>query len=150
MEAYMHSQHGSFYAIRLDKGDDLLNSIENFIEQNHIRDAVILSGIGTLDQCCMHFVTHTDDASKMDFKEWNDTPLEIASISGIIADGTPHLHMVVSTNENSWGGHVEPGCRTLYLCELMLMTLPGFYLTRTPKTTDISASDFYIKNLTVK
>jgi predicted DNA-binding protein with PD1-like motif len=115
MEIFSHESSIKFHAIRLDKGDDLLESFEAFIKEHRIVDGVVVSGIGTLDQCHMHFVTTINDATQMEFKKWKDSPLEVASIDGIVANGEPHLHMVISNTERAWAGHVESGCRTLYL-----------------------------------
>lgn len=56
--------------------------------------------------------------------------MELASIDGIIADGVPHLHTVVSDHEKAYAGHLEPGCRVLYLAEIVIMELEGDALTR--------------------
>jgi predicted DNA-binding protein with PD1-like motif len=150
MEIFSHESPIKFHAIRLDKGDDLLESFEAFIKERRIVDGVVVSGIGTLDQCHMHFVTTINDATQMEFKKWKDSPLEVASIDGIVANGEPHLHMVISNTEHAWAGHVESGCRTLYLCELMFVEIPGFNLDRKRKVSDKNHPDYYIKNLVRK
>lgn len=150
MEYFEHNKFGRTFALRLDKGEDILGSINDLIEKENIQDGVVVSGIGTLDQCQLHFVTHIDDASKMYFKKWTDVALEVASIQGIIADGKPHIHAVVSDHASAWGGHVEPGCRTLYLCEILIIEMPGFKLTRLPKVSDENDTDHFIKNLVKK
>ena len=150
MEVFTHESIQRYHAIRLDQGDDLLESINKFIKERNISDGAVVSGIGTLDQCCMHFVTAINDPKQMDFKKWNDVPLEIASIDGIVADGEPHLHMVISTTDRAWAGHVEPGCRILYLGEILFIEISGFNLKRKSKVSDETHSDYYIKNLTQK
>ena len=147
MEVATYQAATKLHMLRLDAGEDILEGVLNFIAKEGIQDAVLVSGIGTVDQCCMHFVTTITDPTQMEFKKWTDTPLEVASIGGIIANGDPHLHMVVSTTEEAWAGHLEPGCRTLYLCELMFMETPGFDLIRKPKNTDKTHTDFAIKML---
>jgi predicted DNA-binding protein with PD1-like motif len=150
METFVCESSVKFHAIRMDRGEDLLECFNNFLKKGNINDGVVVSGIGTLDQCCMHFVTTINDASKMEFKKWKDVPLEIVSVEGIVANGSPHLHMVISNTDRAWAGHVEKGCRTLYLCEIMFMEIPGFGLDRKPKTSDESHTDHYIKNLVKK
>jgi predicted DNA-binding protein with PD1-like motif len=150
MDYFENNKLGRIFALRLDKGDDILGSVNNLIQKENIQDGVVVSGIGTIDNCVLHFVTHTDDASKMYFKQWKDTPLEVASIQGIIANSKPHLHAVVSNHEESWGGHLEPGCRTLYLCEIMIIETPNFKLTREPKVSDVNDNNHLIMNLVKK
>lgn len=47
-----------------------------------------------------------------------------------IADGIPHLHMVVSDHEKAYSGHLEPGCRVLYLCEIVIQEIDEVALVR--------------------
>lgn len=150
MEGIVSTGIGRLVAIRLDPGEDILESITTFLQNEGIRNAVIISGIGTVDKCCLHFVTDITDPTKMDFKTWYDEPLEVVSIEGIIADGVPHLHMVISNNRQAWAGHIEPGCRVLFLCEIMIMETTGFMLTRVPKNAEASHPDSYIRMLTVQ
>lgn len=150
MNYFENDKLGRIFALRLDKGDDILESVNALIQKENIKDGVVVSGIGTVDNCILHFVTHIDDASKMYFKEWKDTALEVASIQGMIADGKPHLHAVVSNEKESWGGHVEPGCRTLFLCEIVILEIKDFNLTRVPKTDDVNNPDHLINVLVKK
>lgn len=130
MDVFGVPQMGRVFAIRLDKGDDLLECLQSFINKNVVRDAAVVSGIGTLSDCVLHMVTTTGLPAIEHFEKWEDKPLEIASIDGIIADGQPHLHMVVSDTHAAYAGHVEPGCRVLYLAELVIIELLGGNLTR--------------------
>ncbi len=150
MDYFEHNKFGRTFALRLDKGEDVLDNVNDLIQKEDIKDGVVVSGIGTLDQCVLHFVTHIDDASKMYYKEWKNVALEVASIQGIIADGKPHIHAVVSDQTAAWGGHVERGCRTLYLCEILIVEMPDFNLTRVSKVSDENNTDHFIKNLVKK
>ena len=150
MKAFTCKSEHVYHAIRLERGDDLLESFNSFLREKNIKDGAVVSGIGTLDQCCMHFVTVVNDASQMEFKKWNNVPLEIAGISGIVAGGEAHLHMVISNTDRAWAGHVEPGCRILYLGEILFMEIPGFNLSRERKVLDETHPDYYIKNLVQK
>ena len=82
--------------IRLDTGDMLLESIEQVIKEAGIKDGVVVSGIGTLSDTRIHMVTTTTYPAVEIFPEWKDVPMELSSVSGIIADSVPHLHMVFS------------------------------------------------------
>lgn len=110
--------------IRLDKDDMLLESIEEVIGKCNLRNGVVVSGIGTLSDARIHMVTTTGFPAVETFPEWKDVPMELSSISGIIADGNPHLHVVFSDLKGTYSGHLEHGCRTLYLCEIVIEELP--------------------------
>ena len=72
------------------------------------------------------------------FARWQDRPLEVASISGIIADGFPHLHTVISDHEKAYAGHLEPGCRILYLGEVVIQEILDQPLTRQRNAKNIN------------
>ena len=137
MEIFTGNKFGKVHVLRLDRGDYLLESIESFIKDKNIQNAAILSGIGTLDYCVLHMVMTTGLPPVNHFEKWEDKPLEIASIDGIIADGSPHLHMTVSNHEYAYAGHLEHGCRVLYLCEIVIAEMDGFNFTRIKNKDDI-------------
>ena len=57
-------------------------------------------------------------------------PFEILNAGGIIADGQPHIHMTLSSPKGAFGGHLENGCRILYLGELTIVKYLGQPLAR--------------------
>ena len=113
------------FIIRLDKDDMLLESIEKVILDCNIDNAVVVSGIGTLSDARIHMITTTDYPAVEAYPEWHDVPIELCAVSGIIANGEPHLHIVFSDNKGTYSGHLEHGCRTLYLCELVIDEIGG-------------------------
>ena len=119
------------YRMRLDPGDLLLESIQEFIDRENIKDGAVVAGIGTLSECRMHWITKTTFPS-VNKIETIKAPLEVSAIHGIIADGKPHLHMTVSDYEKAIAGHVEEGCRVMYLFELVIESYEGVKLTRRP------------------
>lgn len=61
---------------------------------------------------------------------WEDVPLELLSLNGVVAGGEPHLHAVVSDARGAYGGHVEKGCRVLYFAEIVAAELRDLKLAR--------------------
>ena len=100
-------------------GDVTIAPITSTVRAAGFREAVVLSGIGTLDHARLHFITHTNYPPTDQFVE-HDGPIELVSIQGLIADFVPHLHTCLSIGETSYLGHLEPGCRVLYLAEIVL------------------------------
>ena len=119
---------GRTFVIAFERGDYLLEGINEQIEKNGIRNGVVVSGIGTFDKAIFHRVTTTDEVAVEDFIEI-DEPMELSAVQGVIADGFPHLHMVFSDLEKTYSGHLEPGCRILYLAEVVIQEFPevNFY-----------------------
>ena len=119
-------------AIGLEPGELLLESIQKAIKQYDIQNGVVLSGIGTFKTCRMHYITKTD-IPPADAVYTLTKPLELNAISGIIANGEPHLHIAVSCGENeAYGGHLEPGSELAYLAEIMILKCNDHKLIRKP------------------
>jgi predicted DNA-binding protein with PD1-like motif len=130
MKVMKHKGSAEVVVVGLGPGELLLESVEDAIKEHDIRNGVVVSGIGTLKTCHMHYITHTDIPSNNEFFTLRE-PLELLSVSGIIADGEPHLHAVVSYADTpARGGHVEPGCEVAYLAELVIQKFNEFELKR--------------------
>lgn len=132
MEYFSTKEIGRIFTLRLDKGDYLLESINAMVAREGIKDAVVISAIGTLSSCVLHMVMTPDYPVVEHFEHWDDKPLELSSIDGIIANGKPHLHATVSDHEKAYSGHLEEGCKVLYLSELVIVELKGLELERIP------------------
>ena len=129
MEVFPGAQIAEVVALRLDRGEDVLASIEKAARERGIHTGVVISGIGTLARAQLHYITHTSFPPKNEFVEY-EGPIELLSIDGIIADFTPHLHTCLSVKDWTYMGHLEPGCRVLYLAEIAIARLEGVRLTR--------------------
>ena len=114
---------GRIFILSLSPGDFVLESIKDLIKKENVKNAIVISAIGTLDQYRMHYVLTTDFPPKNKFEHWKDKPLELAHIGGIIANGEPHLHVIVSDSEKAYAGHLEDGCRVLYLAEIVIIEI---------------------------
>jgi uncharacterized protein len=126
----IESKSSKMIAVGLGPDDKLLESVKEIIKSHDVRDGVIVSGIGTLKRCHMHYVDTTGFPAENLFYVVEE-PLEIVSISGLIADYEPHLHMAAGCRDKkAYVGHVEDGCVVLYLAELLIMRLDGLELKR--------------------
>jgi len=130
MDVFPGGRIAEVVALRLDTGEDVLASVEKAARDNGIHTGVVISGIGTLDQAHLHHITHTGSPPKDEFVTY-EGPIELLSIDGIIADFTPHLHTCISIEDRTYMGHLEPGCRVLYVAEIAIAKLDGIKLTRT-------------------
>jgi predicted DNA-binding protein with PD1-like motif len=116
-------------ALRLDQGEDVLSSVETAAREHEIHTGVVISGIGTLDRARLHYSTHTGFPSKNEFVDY-EGPIELLSIDGIIANFKLPLHTCISIKDRTYMGHLEPGCRVLYLAEIAIARLEGIRLGR--------------------
>lgn len=116
--------------IGLGPGELLLESIQEALKQYDIQNGVVISGIGTFKTCRMHYITYTDIPPK-DAVYTLEKPLELNAVSGIIANGEPHIHIAVSCGENeAYGGHLEPGSELAYLAEITILKCNNHKLVR--------------------
>jgi len=138
MEVFPGGRISEVLAVRLDMGEDVLAAVEQVARDQDIHTGVIVSGIGTLDHARLHYITHTGLPSNNKFVE-HEGPIELVSMDGIIADYTPHIHTAISIGDDTYMGHLEPGCRVLYLAEIAVIRLDELRLTRrTDEKTGIS------------
>jgi uncharacterized protein len=88
---------------------DLLAGLERMAKDQKIKNAVILSGIGSLRNYHVHSVSNRTFPSKNVFIKDTETPADIISVNGYVIDGRVHAHMTLTNGETAFGGHVEPG-----------------------------------------
>lgn len=137
------SSFGKILAINLQRGDLLLECIMEQAKEEDIKFAVVMCGIGTLEMVSFHRVKNTD--TKPDDEYFTlKKPFELASLQGLIIDGVPHLHFVISDLEKTYAAHLEPGTTVLYTAEILLAEIKGIDdLIR--RKTSIGIPEFYKK-----
>ncbi len=119
-----------FVALRLDPGEDVLLSLRAAVEEQRIRNAAILSGVGSLDRYHFHVVQTTNMPPGNTFVE-GEGPFDILTVTGLVVDGKVHAHITFSNTELAMGGHLEEGCRVLtfgvvLLAEALDVNLTGW------------------------
>jgi len=118
------------YRVSLDRGALLLESIDDVIKAKDVRDGQVVISSGSVQECTYHFVASTAAKAQNEYRTVKG-PSEILSGSGIIADGEAHIHIALSNPEKgTYGGHLEKGCRVLYLAEFTVSRYAGSPLTR--------------------
>lgn len=88
---------------------DLLAGMEKMVKEQNIKNAVILSGIGSVRNYHIHSVSNRTFPSKNTFYKDPSSPADIISMNGYVIDGRIHPHMTLTTGEHAFGGHLEPG-----------------------------------------
>ncbi len=96
--------------VRMKNQVDMLAGLREAVAREKIRNAVILSGAGSLVSYHVHVVSNTTlPATEAFFK--GEGPFDLVTANGYIIDGRVHCHITFSTPEKSLGGHLEPGTR---------------------------------------
>jgi len=138
MTSFLAPGSGRILMIHLTKGEDLVTSIINACSEAGIETGVVLSGIGSLRRYHYHYIKDTEDIPT-DVFEVIEGPLELVALQGLIFEGKPHLHGVVSqAGTQTYSGHFEEtGTEVQYLAEIAVMEIKDIKIGRRagPNTT---------------
>lgn len=110
--------------IRMNPGDDVLQSLQAAVQDQKITTGLVLNGVGSLDRYRVHVVGVPSLPTEDVFFE-DEGPFDVLAFSGMILDGRVHAHITVSNTEKAIGGHLEEGCRVLTFCIIALAETPG-------------------------
>jgi uncharacterized protein len=109
-DAYaMSGQFERVVVLRFKYQADLLAGIEKMVKEQKIRNAVFLSGIGSVRNYHIHTVSNRTFPSKNVFVKDPTAPADIVSVNGYVIDGRVHAHMTLTDENKAFGGHIEPG-----------------------------------------
>ncbi len=108
-EVYAISGQLQRVVVRFKYQADLLAGIEKMVKDQKIKNAVFLSGIGSLRNYHIHSVSNRTFPSKNVFVKDPTAPADIVSINGYVVNGRVHAHMTLTNEEKAFGGHIEPG-----------------------------------------
>jgi hypothetical protein len=109
-EAYAISGHFErIVVVRLKYEADLLAGLESAVKKERIRNAVILSGIGSVRGYHYHTVSNRTFPSKDVFIKNPTAPADLVSVNGYVMNGRIHAHAMFANPDKAFGGHLEPG-----------------------------------------
>ncbi|HEY2009813.1 MAG TPA: PPC domain-containing DNA-binding protein [Rhizomicrobium sp.] len=95
---------------------DLLTEMEKQVKEQHIRNAVILSGIGSVRGWRIHNVAGRDYPVP-DMYAGNPTqPADLIGMNGYIVNGNIHAHVIMALGDKAAttvSGHLEKGTEVL-------------------------------------
>ncbi len=103
---------GQFQKILVVRGKyqtDLLQDLERAVAEQKIRNAVILSGIGSVRSYHYHGVINRTFPSNTVFVKDSTGAADITSMNGYVIGGRIHAHVTFADGEKAFGGHLEPG-----------------------------------------
>jgi predicted DNA-binding protein with PD1-like motif len=102
-------QFDRILVLRFKFDADLLAGIEKMVKDEKIKNAVVLSGAGSVRGYHVHQVSNRDFPSKNMFVKDPTAPADLISMNGYIINGKIHAHMTLATPDKAFGGHLEPG-----------------------------------------
>jgi len=113
------------YILRLNKGDEILESLESLVKKENIRLASV-TGIGALGKAEIGLF---NSRKKKYFSKVFQEDMEIVSLNGNISEmnGEPYLHLHIALADESLklvGGHLNYGLISL-TGEIIVDTIKG-------------------------
>lgn len=94
--------------VRLKNKTDMLEGLKEAIAREKIKNAVILSGFGSVTSYHVHVVGNTTLPPKDVFTK-EGGPFDLLTVSGMVINGLAHPHITLSSPQKTTGGHLEPG-----------------------------------------
>jgi predicted DNA-binding protein with PD1-like motif len=110
--------------LRFKHQADLLAGLERHVKEQKIRNAVILSGIGSVISAHYHVVSNRSFPSKNMFVENPEASADITGMNGYVLNGKVHAHITFSDADRAFGGHLEPRTRVFTFAIVTLGVLP--------------------------
>jgi len=103
---------------------DLLAGMEKMVKENKIRNAVILSGAGSVRGYQVHQVSNRTMPSKNMYEKDPTAPADLIGMNGYVIDGKVHAHMTLASPDKAFGGHLEPGTEVFTFAIVTVGVLP--------------------------
>ncbi|HXK36360.1 MAG TPA: PPC domain-containing DNA-binding protein [Candidatus Paceibacterota bacterium] len=113
---------GRIIMVRINPGDDILLGLRQAVKEHAIRNAVILTGFGSVRHSHFHVVMSNDLPPAESYPK-SPQPLDVVAMGGLIIDGRVHAHIDFSDERNGFGGHLEEGCLALTFIVVALADL---------------------------
>lgn len=110
--------------VRFKNQADILAGLEKQVKELKIRNAVVLSGIGSALATHYHVVSNRGFPSKNMFVENPEASADIVSMNGYVLNGKVHAHITFSGADQAYGGHLEPRTRVFTFAIVTLGILP--------------------------
>ena len=103
---------------------DLLAGMEKMVKENKVRNAVILSGAGSVRGYQVHQVSNRTMPSKNMYEKNPTGPADLISMNGYIINGKVHAHMTLANADKAFGGHLEPETEVFTFAIVTVGVLP--------------------------
>ena len=110
--------------LRLRPGDDLRQSLEAWMGQQHEQAGCMISGIGSLSVAKVRLAGRQESTTL-------EGALEIVSLAGTLSADGAHLHIAIADSKGTViGGHLSTGSLVRTTAELLVGLLPQWQFRR--------------------
>jgi len=94
--------------VRLKYNTDLLDGLQQAVKNEKIKNAVILSGVGSVTRYHVHAVSNTTLPAKLAYTE-RAAPMDLIAVNGYVLGGRIHAHITLTDDQKAFGGHLHEG-----------------------------------------
>ena len=102
------------FALRLRPGQDLKQSLQEFVAAQQIQAGFILTTVGSLQQATLRLANQPTSETFLG-------KFEIVSLVGTLARNGSHLHLAIADSTGkTLGGHVVEGCIIYTTAEIVI------------------------------
>ena len=109
---HIRTQFKSILALHLNNGDDILESLQQFVAEQNIHNAVFLSAFGSVTHYHFHVVA-SGELPPAELYPNGEKALDVVAITGGVLSGRVHAHITFTDDKIAFGGHLEPECKVL-------------------------------------
>lgn len=96
--------------VRLKYQTDLLDGLKEAIKNENIKNAVILSGVGSVISYHVHAVSNTTLPATLAYTV-HDGPMDLIAVNGYVLGGRIHAHITMTDDKRAIGGHLHEGTK---------------------------------------
>ncbi|HTS68701.1 MAG TPA: PPC domain-containing DNA-binding protein [Terriglobia bacterium] len=96
--------------IRLKYNTDLLKGLEQAVKDEKIKNAVILSGVGSVTSYHVHAVSNTTLPAQLAFTQ-RAGAMDLIAVDGYVLNGRIHAHITMTDDNKAFGGHLHEGTK---------------------------------------
>jgi predicted DNA-binding protein with PD1-like motif len=110
----MHTGDNILHALRLKPGEDLRNSIQKYVDDNHIQAGWMTTCAGSLTDYTIRFADQPAGTK-------GTGHFEIVSLTGTLSINGSHIHISISDSTGKTiGGHLLEGCKIYTTAEIII------------------------------
>ncbi|MDA0205464.1 MAG: DNA-binding protein [Acidobacteria bacterium] len=110
--------------LRFKHKADLLAGLAKAVTDEKIKNAVILSAVGSVRGYQIHSVSNRDFPSENIYVKDPTHPADLVSMNGLVMDGRVHAHLTLADEDHAFAGHLEPGTEVFTFAVVTLGILP--------------------------
>ncbi len=112
------------YALRLHPGDDLKSRLDDFLTQNSIEAACIVTCVGSLRKVVLRFANQAEPTIIQGY-------FEIVSLTGVLSTNGSHYHISISDGEGrTYGAHLMEGSEVYTTAEIIIAQIEDLVFRR--------------------